>query len=58
LAAASRAVAVPNETLGAIWAGWVDIEIYDLNAVLRLSVAGADQPGSIMELGIADLRQE
>ena len=54
-AVASRRAATRDATLWAIWARWICIEIYDLHASLRLSMAGADQPWSVTELGIADL---
>lgn len=45
----------PDLTLRVVRAHWVDVEIYNLHAALWLSMAGANQPGSIPELGVADL---
>ena len=56
--AASGRSGASNLALWAVRARWIDIEIYDLHATLRLSMAGADAPWSVMELGVADLGQE
>ena len=41
-----------------IWARWIYIEIDNLHTALWLGMAGADQPWSVTELGVADLGQE
>src|SRR5262249_43172154 len=55
-AATSRPPA--NSALWLIRTGWVYIEIDHLHAALRLSMAGAHQPRSITESGVAHFRQE
>ena len=56
--AASGRSGVSSLALWAVGARWIDVEIDDLHATLRLSMAGSDAPWSIAELGMADVGQE